>query len=209
MRPSAVAAFNSFTDKLEGHLSYPYLDVLGLVTVGRGNLIDPLSLSLPLPWAHADGSPASQADVETDWHRVKSLQNLRTQGGRAYANGAQLFLSEDAINALCMKMLDGIDAYMVKRFPEFEAWPSDAQLGVCSMAWAMGSGFRYPHFDAAALAQDFDECASQCTIGEQGNAGVIPRNVANRTLFANAAQVIAQGLDPSALYYPAKLAPPS
>ena len=43
MRQQLFDNFNSLTDKLEGHLPYMYLDTEGLVTIGRGNLIDPVA----------------------------------------------------------------------------------------------------------------------------------------------------------------------
>ena len=46
-----------------------------------------------------------------------------------------------------------------------------------------------------------------CRISEVGNPGVAPRNVANQTLFTNAAASAAAGSDPAILYYPG--APPS
>ena len=40
------AAFLSFTTRLEGRVPYMYLDIKGLVTIGVGNLIDPVDLAL-------------------------------------------------------------------------------------------------------------------------------------------------------------------
>jgi hypothetical protein len=65
----------------------------------------------------------------------------------------------------------------------------------------------FPHFATACGNQDFAEAAANCAISENGNPGVAPRNRANRTLFRNAAVVVAGGsaYDPAALSYPTVL----
>ena len=47
--------------------------------------------------------------------------------------------------------------------------------------------------------------ALECKMNEVGNPGLIPRNRANRILLSNAAVVLAQGLEPSTLFYPRDL----
>lgn len=52
MHKSVVDIFPSFSVPLEGEVSSMYCDVLGLITVGVGCLIDPVSMALPLAWRH-------------------------------------------------------------------------------------------------------------------------------------------------------------
>src|SRR6185503_10062976 len=94
-------------------------------------------------------------------------------------------------------------------FPAWEEWPADAQLGVLSLAWAVGAGFapKWPKFTAACLASDWAGARENCTLREEKNPGVIPRNQANRRLFANAFEITKQGLEPSRLYYPEPVPP--
>ncbi|MGO9893202.1 MAG: hypothetical protein ACLPX8_03180, partial [Bryobacteraceae bacterium] len=93
-------------------------------------------------------------------------------------------------------------------FQDFDTWPADAQLGLLSMAWAMGPGGpgQFPHFSSACKSLDFNAAAAECKMNEAGNPGLIPRNQANFTLFSNAAIVLAGeaqgGLQSSSLYYP-------
>ena len=50
MHPSVKSVFPSFSTKLEGRVPWMYCDVLGLVTIGIGNLIDPEEAALHLPF---------------------------------------------------------------------------------------------------------------------------------------------------------------
>lgn len=62
MHASARSAWQGFITKHEGNIGHMYLDTKGLVTIGIGNLIDPLSLATPLPFqfkiANRAGAPA-------------------------------------------------------------------------------------------------------------------------------------------------------
>jgi hypothetical protein len=93
-------------------------------------------------------------------------------------------------------------------FINFDSWPADAQLGLLSMAWAMGPGGPggFPNFRTACQRLDFNTATPECKMNEAGNAGVAARNQANFTLFSNAAFVLAgaarAGLQPPTLYYP-------
>ena len=60
IRPSVRAIFWPFTDPLEGVVSTMYLDAIGLVTVARGDLIDPVDAALDLPFVYGDGTPATR-----------------------------------------------------------------------------------------------------------------------------------------------------
>jgi GH24 family phage-related lysozyme (muramidase) len=50
MHASAQAAWQTFITGHEGNVAHMYLDTKGLVTIGIGNLIDPISLALTLPF---------------------------------------------------------------------------------------------------------------------------------------------------------------
>ncbi len=74
MYPSVQSYFRIFSAPLEGCVPYMYLDVLGLVTVGVGNLVDPITLAqaLPLrfknrPGIAAPGSPATPDQIAAEW----------------------------------------------------------------------------------------------------------------------------------------------
>jgi hypothetical protein len=222
MKPAVTARFLSFTEPLEGLVDYMYVDVKGLVTIGFGNLIDPLDVALSLPFVKkVDGAPANSDEITTEWNLIKDKDNklqLRTKGHRACKPLTKLMLTRDAINDLCAKRLQNNEAILkkVSAFAAFDDWPADAQLALHSMAWAMGPAFaqhgRWPSFRNACASADFDTAAEKCKMSEVGNRGLIPRNRANVRLFQNAAAVLAGESDGfytrDTLYFPMMLFKP-
>lgn len=195
----------AFNEPFEGRVRWMYLDVRGLVTVGIGNLIDPVGEALARPFVHdADGTPASTDEIRTAWEDLKGRPELASRGHRACEELNDLRLRDDAIDELVMAKLSANEEVIAGRFPDFAAWPADAQLGTLSMAWALGPHFtsRWPRFTSAATSGDWSTAAAECRIDETGNPGVAPRNRADLQLFENAAVVARGDLDVAALWWP-------
>ena len=205
-----------------------YLDIKGLVTVGVGNLADPTEVAQALPFRFknrpgidAPGSFATRDQIAAEWHTLKNDPSLEIRGFKACEPITRLELSDDSIDALILDRLTRNQSSL-KRLPWFQAfdtWPADAQLGLLSMAWAMGphGPGNFPKFRSACQNLDFNAAASECEMSEAANAGLIRRNRANFTLFSNAAVVLAGeaqgGHRRSNLYFPraltaADIAPP-
>jgi GH24 family phage-related lysozyme (muramidase) len=205
MRDSVAQAFRSFSVKFEGYLKFMYQDVKNLVTTGMGNLIDPIGQALSLPWVNADGSPCSQQEISDAWHAVKARTDLAQRGGGHYESVTSIRLTDEGIDKVIQSRLKSNEAVLRQRYPDYENWPADAQLGILSMSWAMGPAFKFPKFmgHVNASPPDFTTAADDSHMSTEGNGGsLVHRNEANRQLFLNAAAVIANGADPSALYYP-------
>ena len=187
MQPAVRSAWRAFNQPLEGLASWMYLDIRGLVTTGMGNLIDPLPAALELNWRHEDDTLAEHDGVTAEWTRIKGSVALARQGAQAARAIATLHLADADIDALILRRLDG-DETIVKAHPAFagfDEWPADAQLGLMSMAWAMGAGFgpRFPHFSDACAARDFAAAAADCEMEARTNPGLVRRNAANRQAF--------------------------
>jgi len=208
MFPSVRSYFRAFNEPFEGAIPYMYLDVKGLVTVGVGNLIDPVELATDLPFRFKNQPErrASPAQIEAEWHKLKSDPSLATRGHHACAALTELELGNDAIENLINHRLATNEALLKNQeaFHDFEDWPADAQLALLSMAWAMGpDGFRtFPNFRAACQKMDFETAAKESRLDEAGNPGLIPRNQANFTLLSNASIVQTENIQRSSLYYP-------
>jgi hypothetical protein len=187
-----------------------YLDIKGLVTVGVGNLIDPVELAQALPFQlkSKPGSPATADQIGADWQRLKDHPALARAGHLACAPLTQLELDDTAIDSLVSGRLADNEATLKSQdwFRQFDTWPADAQLGLLSMAWAMGprAPGEFPRFRAACLGLDFTTAAAECRMDDEANPGLAPRNQAGVTLFLNAARVLedSAALDPAVLYYP-------
>jgi GH24 family phage-related lysozyme (muramidase) len=201
----------AFQQKFEGRVPYMYLDVKGLVTVGIGNLIDDpngtdgVKYALPLPfvWKADQTTAATQDDIATDWNAVKARQDLKNSRYTVFDAITQLMLTDDAIDNLVLEKADEFAATLQRtsEFSTFEDWPADSQLGLLSMAWAMGPAFAehgWPKFRAACANGDWAGAAAECHIT---GPGLDQRNNADVTLFNNAADVVEQGSDYSVLQY--------
>ena len=65
MFAAVQSSFPAFSGRFEGRVPYMYLDVLGLVTVGVGNLVDPVETAQALPFHFRpnEKEPGRQAAV--------------------------------------------------------------------------------------------------------------------------------------------------
>lgn len=210
MYQSVRDAFYDFNVPFEGVINWMYLDIKGLVTIGVGNLIDPIDRAINLPFEYA-GEPDSfvkEEEIRNAWQTAKSNSSLAVKGAKAFKSLSNLRLSEKAIRSLVDSRLTANETFLKGVFGEFENFPADAQLALLSMAWAMGAGFasKFPKLRSACLSEDWDSAGEECSIREVGNPGVKPRNEADRTLFSNAARVVelgeTYGYQTDTLYYP-------
>ena len=209
MRDVVREVFYEFNEPMEGAVPWLYQDVKGLVSIGVGILCDPIQLALNLPMVHADGTPASRSDIAAEWLRIKNLPSndrgqTAAQLGHLYAKPyTRLRLTREGLEQTLFGKLNQMDQYLAKRFPEYNEWPADAQLGVLSLSWACGPAFRFPKCESALRAKDFMTAAVECFMPEErAISGLRPRNRANRVLFTNAAVVLGKDMDPSLLYWP-------
>lgn len=217
MKPSARAAFVAFSAPFEGICTWLYLDVLGYVTTGMGNLVDPILLATALPWQNPDGTPTSPEDVRAAWtavdgHRsdpkgTRQTSGLATQYGGAFQGVTTIRLDHAGIDALCARQLASNEAIMHRYFPGFDNLPADAQLCLHSMAWAMGAGFgqSFVNFRDAINAGRYGDAAPLSVFR---GAGVQRRIQQDELLLRNAQAVVDGGLDPDALYWPKDLGAP-
>lgn len=209
MRNVVRSAFYDFNTPMEGEIAHLYQDVKGLVSVGVGILCDPMGLVLGLPFVHPDGSLATRGELIAEWQRIKELPpnakgQTAAQLGHLYAKPhTRLRLTKEGLRSTMLAKLEQNDLFLLRRFPQFEEWPADAQLATHSLAWACGPAFRFPLLAAALQRQDFTVAAVECFMPEEKTiSGLRPRNKANRLLYRNAAYVRAHSLDPAVLHWP-------
>ncbi len=209
MRAAVRDAFTGFTAQYEGVVPWMYLDILGLVTVGIGNLIDPLSAAIGLPFVdRVTGAPASRDAIVAEWLRVKGDGSLARLGHRAAERMTSLRLTDEGVAHVVSIKVAQNDAVLSKRLPDWEEFPACAQLAMHSWSWACGPNGAWPRLFEALNARDFDAASVHVQIPEWSktstgasirNTGIIPRNVANKLLMRNAARVQAFHLDPDLL----------
>ena len=207
MRAQVQENFQSFNDRFESTCTWMYLDVKGLVTTGVGNLIDSIPAAQALPWTNKDGSPCTMAQVQGAWNTVKMAQSLKRLGGGHFQGLTSIRLTADGIASLVATRRDLDWSFLLGRFPGLPTWPADGQMGVLSIAWAAGPGWRAPNFDKHSVEPDYLGLAQEAWLNDAGNPGLHPRNLANQTLFMNCDKVVnGRGFDPEVFYYPQTLA---
>jgi GH24 family phage-related lysozyme (muramidase) len=213
MYPSVHDAFVAFTQRFEGHTTWLYNDRKGMTTIGYGNLVEQNGAPLippELQFVHRDGSPATQAEVLAAWRAVHAMQSMNARGGGAFASLTTIRATEASIRLLVEAKLVEAERVLRVHFPGYDGFPSDAQLGLLSLAWALGPAFapKWPKFTAAVNAGEWETAADECRMSdaeEAANPGVVPRDDANQVLFRNAAAIVADGLPLDTLVYPARL----
>ncbi len=201
MRQSVLDSFVGFTRDLEGPTNWMYLDVLGLVTTGFGNLINTPASACALPWRHADGSFASRDEIIAEWATVRTHKEMAPHGGGAFAKVTKLRLDAYGVDSLVRNTIARNDEAMKRRYPDWESWPAAAQMACMSLAWACGSAYAFPDMDRALANRDFETASREIEMTPEHNPGnnLKARNLANETLMRNAQRVEAFHLDPDTL----------
>jgi GH24 family phage-related lysozyme (muramidase) len=190
MHQSVLDIFPKFTCEFEGRVSWMYLDIKGLVTIGLGCLIDPEVTAGHLPFVRLqDKQPANASEICLEWNRIKGMKTLAQKGHLAARQYCALRLLERDIDNLARKRLLDNELILKLAFPDWNNFPADAQLAINSMAWAMGAFFfrKWPRFMKAVNDKDWNLAAVNCSMRTEGNPGLIPRNKANKKLFLSAA----------------------
>lgn len=213
-RASVVNSFIPWSSPFENYTTFPYTDAEGLVTVGLGNMIDamvpgqikhkncgygtrtpcgqatPTSKALSLPW--------QGGSIALDW------QKLKAQWPGVQSNACERITSarlpKSAIDQIIHDQLVYNEKDILHLLPNFGAAPSDAQMAVHSMAWAMGTGnlATFKSFLDSLRAENYADAAAQSHM--QG-VGIDIRNLANRMMLLVAEAVKTLGGDPDDFHY--------
>ncbi len=206
MWESVANAFYGISQQFEGTMFTMYLDTHKppLVTTGVGNLIDPESEALKLPFRFGDRA-ATPEEISKEWQYIKSRVDLAQRSSVVWSPVCTLHLLESDVRKLVATKLVDYETALLKR-PQllaFRLYPADAQLALLLMAWAMGAGFSFPKCLDACLQRNFALAAAQSHMADGANPGLVPRNRAVFRCFSNAAQVLKDPLKSrEVLHYP-------
>ena len=188
MRPAVAAIFPKFSETYEGNVPWPYADCEGKITVGIGCLCDEPGEFHSLSWRDSEGDLADWDHVQHGYEEVRKAAVQRPGfASSGYEAETTIRLNPGDIVTLCLSRAKFADEFFTLRLPGYEAAPATAQLGVLSMAYAVGSyGVvrDFPKFCAAFSRGDWATCALECHMDDRKNPGLRPRNRANQTLFA-------------------------
>jgi peptidoglycan hydrolase-like protein with peptidoglycan-binding domain len=215
IRQAVIDAFTGYSQGLEGAgTNFMYTDSKGYVTTGIGDLIDPVSSALPLPWKR-NGVLVSQDDIINAWTTVKNAwPDVQSY---ACASLTDIRLDSEGMAALVARQIKANHEVLITEFPSYVSWPADAQMAMHSISWEWGAGFPRVwgqnglDFKAAlnSTKPDFLKAAdimTQASIHEESiNPGTIKRDADNRVMFTNAAQAQTKKANYNTLFYPSTI----
>jgi GH24 family phage-related lysozyme (muramidase) len=199
MHDPVVEIFPKFTAPLEGCVLWPYQDILGLVTIGYGCLIEPEGLAAAVQgWL---GTPSPGA-IALEWNKVNALP--KAMHFNRYRDACSLRLDQAGVDNLLRFRMQLFEGTLRHHFPDWDRFPSDAQLAIMAMAWACGPGFpaTFETFATFVRRRDWASAAKCAKIREEGNPGVHPRNLQVQLCLANAAAIDDGDQGTAALYWP-------
>lgn len=214
MRQAVVDAWLTFTEEFEGGVPYLYADIRRIPTIAFGNAVFSDEEFARLPMVHLDGSPATSGEKMAAWHAVKNDLQSAFQGHLRAKSlpGNQLRLTREAMRDLALGKLHQNNVVLRRRVREWDEHGACVQTAIHSVAWACGPGFNFPRLIQALDARDFARAEVEIHMNERTpegllNAGLVPRNRANKILMRNAARVDAYHLDPDYLNWKTVLGP--
>lgn len=194
LNPRVRAGWVAFNDPLEGHVDSLYLDTKDLETTADGILCDSSAAAQAMAWLKSDGTPASPAEVDAEWHRVKAMRPGLVWS--RYRVGGFLHLAPEELERVTLQRLDADAEILAASWPSFTSWPWQAQAAAAALAWGCGPGAQrpgltspdWPYFHADVARRDWRACATSGQLSwTNGNAGVRPRDMAISALFLLAA----------------------
>lgn len=165
MHQSAKDQIGDHFSVFEGVVPYMYLDVRGLVTVGIGNLLDPLSTygKKVRFYRLSDRGYATDAEVKADFATVKSKV---VPGGNAPQPGWDKYWKFEALTKLRVYP-DDLKAAVLAAVAAQESWvrgqigsvydelPADVQVVLVQMGYAGGLKARMPQLAPLIKAGDY------------------------------------------------------
>ncbi len=172
MKPEALSGLIDMTLKREGYTTYFYADVVGLISIGKGFLADPI---VPAPLEFTCGPDV----VRSSWQAVKAawraeeakaargeLTTRATDGGVHYQHvpGNVARATDASIERTFSAHVGADEATLRAIFPRWDDWPWQAQTVTASIAYAGGArvDIEWPRYTAACRAQQWAIAAIEC-----------------------------------------------
>ena len=147
----------------EGVIEHMYLDTVGAVTVGVGNMLPTAAEAQKLGFVdRKTKKAATKEEITADFDAVKK----QTKGlkASAYKAHTKLDLPTTDIDTLLDTRIDGFKKELKKEFPTFDNYPLTAQFALLDMAFNLGTNGlvkKFPSFKKAVEAEDWTKAASE------------------------------------------------
>lgn len=147
----------------EGSISHMYLDTVGKVTVGVGNMLPTVAAAQKLGFVvRATKKKASADDIKLDFETVSK----QTKGkiASSYKVHTKLDLPDAAINTLLDSRIATFKKELQVKFADFGKYPITVQFALTDMAFNLGTNgvvTKFPSFTKAIKAKDWQKAANE------------------------------------------------
>lgn len=163
-----------------------YLDTVGLVTVGIGNMLPNASVASVLAFVkRTTRARATPSEIQGDF--VSVSKQPKGMAATWYRQFTTLDLPEVEVNNLFQKRIQEFQLQLFRAYPRYDSYPAPAQLAMLDMAFNLGTGAlknRWPRLNDAIDQLDWKTAAEQCL---RPTANAI-RNAGTKGLFVSASQ---------------------
>jgi GH24 family phage-related lysozyme (muramidase) len=147
----------------EGIVPWMYLDTMGYVTVGVGEMLASAERAQALGFVDGNSQPISPDAILAEYNRVSALPPAKMAA--FYRSPTSATLPHSAIDALLMQHLTFFDGQLNQQFASYSDFPNPAKLGLLDMIYNLGvTGLfkGYPTFMGYVQKQDWSNAALQC-----------------------------------------------
>lgn len=149
--------------QFEGCVPWMYLDTVGLVTVGVGNMLPNAEAACAMPFRATDGLFATAEQVSAEYARVKAMQ--KGMLAWTYKTHNSPTLSENAIDTIMTADLVSFENGLRALLPAYDSFPDAGKVAMLHMIYNLGArGLpdKFPKLCAAVRAGEWHIAAMEC-----------------------------------------------
>jgi GH24 family phage-related lysozyme (muramidase) len=161
-----MASWHDFKKEIkasEGSISHMYLDTVGKVTVGVGNMLPDIASAQRLGFVDRKTlKPATKEEIKTEFEKVSKL--VKGLIASSYKKDTTLDLPSTEIDKLLDSRIDGFKTELKGKFPSFDTYPMTVQFGILDMAFNLGTNglvTKFPSFKKAIEEKDWKKAATE------------------------------------------------
>ena len=151
--------------EFEGKVPHMYLDSVGLVTVGVGNLLETAEEAAKLAFVdRGTGQPAPRDEIRAEHAKLAAMEQDNYAAGY-FRQHTSLNLPDEAIEASVLEHLHEFEEGLRNSFAGFDAYPDQAKKGVMDMVFNLGlNGLlnKFPSFSRGFRDRRWQACHDEC-----------------------------------------------
>jgi GH24 family phage-related lysozyme (muramidase) len=161
-----MATWDDFKKEIkssEGEIAHMYLDTVGAVTVGVGNMLPSVNEAQKLSFINRlTKKLATKDEIKADFESVK--KQIKGLKASAYKSYTKLDFPPTSIDNLLNIRIEEFKQQLRLKFPKFDSYPLTAQFALLDMAFNLGTEglvSKFPNFKKAIEAEDWGKAAKE------------------------------------------------